>query len=169
MSRPLTPNFVSNTGLRVEILAGDIAGQYVLSLRGAEAGPGIDIMIDDFFIKKMAQLMSQAVSLDLLIEERELNKQMESIYSIAVSVVLGILSIIFGIIATKLWSVPKIIDAHLLDFEKKLEVRLNKIDQESMSSHRRLSVHDRISSKIIAKSLIQNPLCSLEYIQNLKG
>lgn len=94
---------------------------------------------------------------------------MESIYSIAVSVVLGILSIIFGIIATKLWSVPKIIDTHLLDFEKKLEVRLNKIDQESVSSHRRIGVHDRISSKIIGKEFDSKSIVQSGIYPEFKG
>jgi hypothetical protein len=60
-------------------------------------------------------------------------------------------SVLFGIVAKKLWDLPKTIDRRLQEFETKLDARLGRIDEEAKLSHRRISVHDRISSKIIAK------------------
>ena len=94
---------------------------------------------------------------------------MESVYSIAVSVVLGIFSILFGMVAAKLWGLPKMIDKRLAEFSKQLDSRLQRIDEESKLSHRRIAVHDRIVSKVIDKDFDSRSVAESGIFPEFKG
>lgn len=56
-------------------------------------------------------------------------------------------SVIFGIVAKKVWDVPALVDNRLKDHEEVLAVRMDKMDNESKLAHRRINVHDRLSSR----------------------
>ena len=60
-------------------------------------------------------------------------------------------SVIFGILAKKLFDVPKTVQQYLDDFDKRVEARLQRVDEESKLAHRRLNVQDRITSKLAGK------------------
>lgn len=60
-------------------------------------------------------------------------------------------TVIFGIVAKKVWDVPKTVEAALEEYSKKFDKRLERMDAESVMAHRRLNVHDRIGSKVIQK------------------
>lgn len=58
-------------------------------------------------------------------------------------------SIVFGMIAKKVLDVPKTVETALKAHQEILERRFSRIDAESKKAHRRLHVHDRLSSKLI--------------------
>jgi len=60
-------------------------------------------------------------------------------------------SVVFGILAKKVWDVPKTVQKHLEEYSNKLEARLLRIDEESKTAHRRLNVQDRITSKLAGR------------------
>lgn len=60
-------------------------------------------------------------------------------------------TVVFGIIAKKVWDVPKTVEAALKEYSEKFDKRLERMDEESIMAHRRLNVHDRIGSKVIRK------------------
>jgi hypothetical protein len=75
---------------------------------------------------------------------------MQDVYwQVVVGAVVTIFSVLFGIIAKKVIEVPKIVAAALKENSDMLERRFNRIDMESKKAHRRLHVHDRLSSKLI--------------------
>ena len=80
----------------------------------------------------------------MTIEEGELLRIGITIASITYSVV-------FGIVAKKVWDVPKIIDVRLNEFEKTISERINTVEEGVTLAQRRVDVHDRVSSKIVGK------------------
>lgn len=60
-------------------------------------------------------------------------------------------SVIFGIVAKKVWDVPKTVERYLAEHSVKMEERFRRLDEEGKMAHRRLNVHDRISSKMAGK------------------
>lgn len=78
-------------------------------------------------------------------------------------------SVIFGIVAKRVWDVPKIIDQRLNEFDRKLEERLKRIDEEAKLSHRRLNVHDRISSKMVGKDFDSRAIAESGLYPDFKG
>lgn len=60
-------------------------------------------------------------------------------------------SVVFGIVAKKVWDVPKNVESRLDRFEERLVQRISTIEDHQGQVDQRISVHDRISSKIIGK------------------
>lgn len=73
------------------------------------------------------------------------------LFKIAVSIATITYSVVFGIVAKKVWDIPKTVQERLDVFERTLSSRMNQIQEEQETTTRRLDVHDRISSKIIRK------------------
>lgn len=72
-------------------------------------------------------------------------------FKIFLAVAASTYSVAFGIVAKKVWDVPKMVETKLKEFQNEFHTRFERIDSESKMAHRRLNVHDRISSKITGK------------------
>lgn len=57
-------------------------------------------------------------------------------------------SVIFGIVAKKVWEVPKLVSQKLEEHSKILHKKFYQLDNAATMAEARLNVHDRISSKI---------------------
>lgn len=79
-----------------------------------------------------------------MIEDGELLKIIVTVASITYSV-------IFGVVAKKVWDVPKTVELKLKEFETTIHIRLNDMRDIAEKTSRRVDVHDRISSKIVGK------------------
>lgn len=62
-------------------------------------------------------------------------------------------SVVFGIIAKKVIDVPKTVDHHLKVHEDRFLATLDRIEKENQIAHRRLNVHDRLTSKVINREI----------------
>lgn len=60
-------------------------------------------------------------------------------------------TVVFGLIANKMWNIPSEIEAKLEEFKAGLERKFEKLELESKGAHQRIDAHDRISSKIIGE------------------
>lgn len=60
-------------------------------------------------------------------------------------------SVVFGIVAKKVWDVPRTVQERLDLFEKTLSGKLSELKEDQEITNRRIDVHDRISSKVIKK------------------
>jgi hypothetical protein len=72
-----------------------------------------------------------------------------SLMKILVAVSSVTYSVIFGLVARRVWGIAEIVDLRLQAHEEKFKERLDRIDEEGKMAHRRITVHDRISSKLI--------------------
>ena len=60
-------------------------------------------------------------------------------------------SVVFGIVAKKVWDIPRSVELKLKEFETTIQGRLNHLQEHTELTSRRVDVHDRISSKIVKK------------------
>lgn len=74
---------------------------------------------------------------------------MEHSFELVMSIAAVTYSVGFGIVAKKVWDVPKLVEEKLNSFSSKLEKKQEIMQEEVDMAHKRLSIHDRISSKMI--------------------
>lgn len=78
-------------------------------------------------------------------------------------------SVVFGIVAKKVWDVPKTVQSKLDEFERTLAGRINEIEVSQELTTRRVDVHDRISSKIIKKDFDSKAIVETGVYPDAKG
>ena len=75
----------------------------------------------------------------------------QELFKIIITIASITYSVIFGILAKKVWDVPNTVQRHLDEYSNKLETRFLRLDEESKTAHRRLNVQDRITSKLAGR------------------
>lgn len=58
-------------------------------------------------------------------------------------------SVVFGIVAKKVWDIPRMVEQRLDEFEKTINKRFDEVEDETKFQTLRINVHDRISSKVV--------------------
>lgn len=82
------------------------------------------------------------------------------LFKIGVTVASITYSVVFGIVAKKVWDVPRTIEQRLDEFEKTLKTKFDAIEEESRLQSSRINVHDRISSKVIGSDFDSGSIVS---------
>lgn len=91
------------------------------------------------------------------------------LFKIGVTVASLTYSVVFGIIAKKVWDVPRTIEQRLDDFEATLAKRFDSIEEDQKRQASRINVHDRISSKVIGSDFDSSSIVSTGIYPEVKN